>query len=86
MASAKYIFSRSRNPAGFLSSQKVGTDALNALVRWRAGHAGRNYHVITEDDTCLRADLEWDVTDDGAGVSLSRSCDSFGVEREFISA
>lgn len=82
MPSVAYRFTRSQRPRGFLSNQQVGTDAVNALIRWRAGHASRSFVTISEEPTYLAARLSWAAPDDGGGRLLDVSCEDAGVERE----
>lgn len=84
--SAKYRFVRAEGVAGFMSRNRVSTDALNALEQWRAKRPGRRYEVVGPDgeDDQLVAQLSLEDTDQDAGASMEAEGLKQGVEFEFL--
>jgi hypothetical protein len=68
---------------GFLSGNRVSTDALNALERWRGQDTRRAYRVSLGEESrdYLVAVLSTDSTDALAGEVLDRACADFGITR-----
>lgn len=83
---SKWTFARATGPSGFLRSQRVSTDALNALMAWRAGRQGRSFSVIdgAESPDHLSAILTVDDVDAAAGDDLTRQCYANGVDRQCL--
>lgn len=85
MAKAKYVFCRNdKCPGGFLSTNQLSTDAINALSCWCREADGRSYQEVAEDEVSLTAQLSWSDDDTRAGSDLDTMCDRFGVERDYL--
>ncbi|MEE8056891.1 MAG: hypothetical protein V3T17_03505 [Pseudomonadales bacterium] len=81
MHKVKYSFKRTEGIAGFFSSNRASTDALNALQTWLNGN--RSYEVVIDEDELLVAILEFEKNDEAAGLDLDKACDEHGVFRKF---
>lgn len=78
---AKYAFQRDeRSRKGFLSTNSISTDAINALERWRAKADQRSYEIVADDEGLLAAQLVWNCGDERVGNDLDAARDEFGVE------
>jgi len=82
----KYRFTRVNNSvAAFLSSNRASTDALTALLRWKAGSAGRDFVKLVDEDDYIDVELTCDPADKAAGEQLETESDKVGVERNVLS-
>lgn len=82
-----YRFVRAEGIPGFLRQNRVSTDALNALNRWKAKGNERSYVVTEGEDDAqgLVAQLTWDDNEtDAASVQLDSLCEEHGVARTTI--
>ena len=85
MAKASSAWRFTRVP-GFMSRNRVSTDALGALEAWKGEDARRDYGVTEglEDDAVMVANLSTDTDDSNAGGRLDWHCARLGVTRELV--
>ena len=83
MTRATYSFERASGLAGFFSTNRVSTDALNALQMW-IGTNERAYDVKSDGDDLLVAELSFQEDDHSAGPDLDKACTKYGVQRNYI--
>lgn len=89
MSKAVYRFARGAETSEgklsvFFSRNGAGTDALNALEKWRSDAPDRAYKTIEDADDKLIAMLTWADSDQNAGPSLEMHCERVGITREFL--
>lgn len=82
-ATSDWHFERDDGVAGFMRSQRVSTDALNALNAWKAKDARREYEVLAgyEADDFMDVRLSTTKTDVSAGGALDGLAREHGVMR-----
>jgi hypothetical protein len=80
---SNWRFERAEGVAGFMRTQRVSTDALNALHAWAALDTRRSFTVLEgyEADDFMAAALTTALADANAGVSLDRLSFEHGVSR-----
>lgn len=83
MTTTKYLFERANNLAGFFSTQRASTDALNALQQWIV-KPDRSYNVKLDEDEVLAVELSFLDSDHSAEPDLDTACENFGVKRKYI--
>jgi len=87
-----YRFTRDQTSvAGLRSTQRVGTDAINALEQWKAGGTMRDFEILDEehetdeDDGALIARLTTTQTDvDANRGMMDPLCNRYGVKRTVV--
>jgi len=84
MPTARYKFVRDTSMKGFLSSNRVSTDALNAMGTWSNAATGRSYAVQIDEDDTLVVDLTWNETDHVSGSDLDDACRNVGLDRSHV--
>lgn len=81
----KYRFTRANNSvAAFLSSNRASTDALTALLRWKAGSSGRDFVRLVDEDDYIDVEVTCDPAHKAAGAQLEMESDKVGVERNVL--
>jgi hypothetical protein len=81
----RYRFARAKNSVvGFARANRASTDALNALLQWQAGAAGREFTRLVDEDDYLDVEVKCNADDVDAGVQLEAASEKVGVEREVI--
>lgn len=81
----KYRFTRAENSvAGFQSSNRASTDALTALLRWKAGATGRDFRNLADEDEYIDVEVSCNANDIDAGVQLEIASEKMGVERNVL--
>lgn len=86
--SATYHFVRGKStPAGFMSTQRPSTDAMNVLGNREDSIFGRSFEVLVDEDEQLVARLTFLKPDQqGAAEMLSGLCLKFGIERNLVAS
>lgn len=81
----KYRFTRANNSvAAYLSSNRASTDALTALLRWKAGSSKRDFVRLVDEDDYIDVEVTCDPADKAAGAQLEMESDKVGVERNVL--
>ena len=70
-----YQFGRAGGIVGFARPNRIGTDAVNALVEWTAKNDQRCY-VVTDSrpEECFVAQLSWSDGENGHALDQLRAC------------
>lgn len=71
--------------AGFQSTNRASTDAINALEQWKLSVTDRDYQVQHATDNELIALLTIDYRDTNAGPDLDAECARCGVIHKTVS-
>lgn len=81
----RYRFTRANNlVANFLSRNRASTDALTALIRWKAGADGRGFTKLADEDDYIDIEVTCNASDLDAGPQLDAASDRVGVERNVL--
>ena len=84
MHKAWYTFTRSDGVAGFSSTNRASSDALNALEQWKSSGSGRTYKKVEDLDESLTAELSFNESDTSSGLDLEAISEKLGVERTYV--
>ena len=81
--SSDWRFERDSGVTGFMSTQQVSTDALNALNQWQAKDVRRAFEVLAgyESDEFMEVRLSTGHTDANGGGELDALALKYGVMR-----
>lgn len=81
----KYRFTRIHNSTtAFMSSNRASTDALGALLRWKAGAPGRDFTELADEDDYIDVEVTCNSSDVDAGPQLEAASEQLGVERNVL--
>ena len=86
MTAVVVTYKFAREPiTGFLRQNTVSTDALNVLIRWAGGGAGRKYEVLEDVHEHLVAQVSLQSSSQSAAADdMNRLCREFGIQREAL--